>query len=148
VHLVWVAWLFLLTVSWWWFQFRLSSTVWTLGFYLFILFYAALLYLSAALLFPTDLEGYRSFKDYFYQRRRWIFGLMIAIGLTDLADTALKGSVHFANQGVLYPAYAGVALALAIVAVITRNERFHATYAVLMLSGQVAVAITNYNTVR
>lgn len=149
VHLVWVAWLFVFAAFWWWWEFRLSMIqTWTLGLYLFVLFYAVLLYVGSALLFPSDLQGYDGFKHYFYSRRRWIFGIIIATGLADLVDTILKGWEHFASQGLLYPLYVGPFLTLAVAAMITRNERFHGVFAVVAIVGQLVLAVINYNVVQ
>jgi hypothetical protein len=103
VHLLWVAAIFLRAIFWWWFEFRLSRTPeWTFTLYLFVLAYAVLIYLWCALLFPRDLAGYDGFKDYFYSRRSWFFGLLLAGQAIDVADTLLKGLGHFRSLGPSY----------------------------------------------
>ena len=88
VHLLWVAAIFLRAIFWWWFEFRLSKTAeWTFTLYVFVLAYAVLIYLWCALLFPRDLAGYDGFKDYFYSRRGWFFGLLVVGQVVDVADT-------------------------------------------------------------
>ena len=47
---------------------------WTFGIYLFIIAYAVLLFLLAALLFPDSMLDYASYEDFFFSRRRWFFG--------------------------------------------------------------------------
>jgi hypothetical protein len=82
------------------------------------------------LLFPRDLAGYDGFKDYFYSRRRWFFGLLLAGQVIDVADTLLKGMTHFRSLG---PSYLVSIVALSVLLVIamrTRNERFHGALAI------------------
>ena len=131
VHLLWVAATFLRAIFWWWFEFRLSATAeWTFTLYVFVLVYAFLIYLWCALLFPRDLAGYAGFKEYFYSRRRWFFGLGLAGQAIDVADTLLKGMDHFRSLGVAYPVSIIVLSALFLIAMRTRNERFHAAFAI------------------
>ena len=85
------------------------STVaqWTFSLYFFVLAYALLIYLWCALLIPRDLAGYDGYKDYFYSRRSWFFGVGLAAVFADFADTLLKGFDHFASLGWLYVALPG-----------------------------------------
>ena len=146
VHLLWVAGAFFQAVFWWWWEFRLSAnTVWTFQFYLFLLFYAFIIYLRCALLFPSDLEGYDGYKDYFYSRRRWLFGLCLLQVFVDLADTLFKGMDYFLSLGPVYPAAAGAMTLLFTIAAITRNERYHAALAIVLLSYQLLLALSAYN---
>src|SRR5262245_11789257 len=149
VHLCWVIYMFLNTVLWWWWEFRFQEIQeWTLQLYLFVLGYAFLIYLVCALLFPADLEGYDGYKSYFYSRRAWFFGLQ-AVGLSvDLADTLLKGSTYFTSFGLQYPISTISQIGLSIAAAITRNERFHAVFAVCMLVYQVYWALRYFDTVK
>ncbi len=78
VHLVWVSNMFFTAVYWWWWEFQFSVVeTWTLQLYLFVIFYAVLIYLICALLFPSSLESYTGFEDYFLSRRRWLFGGLV-----------------------------------------------------------------------
>ena len=131
VHLLWVAAIFLRAIFWWWFEFELSATPqWTFSLYLFVLGYAVLIYLWCALLFPRDLEGYDGFKDYFYSRRGWFFGLLVVGQAVDVADTLFKGMSHFRSLGPSYLiAIIGLSV-LALIAMRTRNERFHGAFAI------------------
>jgi hypothetical protein len=88
VHLCWVGYLFLIQVFWWWWEFRLGDIeVWTFQLYMFIVFYAVLVFLTSSMLFPDDLEGYDGYRDYFFARRTWFFGLLLLLLLTDVADS-------------------------------------------------------------
>ena len=135
VHLLWVAAIFLRAIFWWWFEFRLSKTAeWTFTLYLFVLAYAVLIYLWCALLFPRDLAGYDGFKDYFYSRRRWFFGLLLAGQGVDVADTLLKGLDHFRSLGSSYPVAIVLMSLLLLIAIRTRSGRFHGAFAIFAVA--------------
>jgi len=129
-HLVWVFVTFLEQIQWWWFEFRLEDVAWTFPLYLFVVSYAVVAYLSCAVLFPTDIDGYDGYWDYFMSRRRWFFALAIAATLIDFADTLLKGAAYFASLGLEYPVVQTAFLLLFGVGIYTRNERFHRVLAV------------------
>ena len=102
VHLAWVASVFLGAIFWWWWEFRLSAQAWNFQLYVFVLLYAVVIYLRAALLFPADLEGYDGFKDYFYSRRGWFLGLSAGQVAIDVIDTLLKGTAYFTSLSLGY----------------------------------------------
>jgi hypothetical protein len=148
VHLIWVAFIFFNTVFWWWWQFSYRGVeTWTFPLYLFVILYAVVMYINCAMLIPADMDGYADFKDFFYSRRRWIFGALIVFLVMDLVDTSLKGSAHFANLGPEYPLRIAGYGALCLAGAITRNQRFHATAALLGIAYQVTWAIRYFATV-
>lgn len=137
VHLMWVAYMFLTAVMWWWTEFRFHTVqVWTFQLYLFVLVYAFLIYLLCAWLFPEQADQHDGFRNYFYSRRNWFFGLLIAYLLIDLVDTSLKGPAHFASLGLEYPIATLSFSLLALVALLIRNERFHGAFALVCFAYQ------------
>ena len=139
VHLLWVAAIFLRAIFWWWFEFELSKTAeWSFTLYLFVLGYAVLIYLWCALLFPRDLAGYEGFKDYFYSRKAWFFGLLLAGQAVDVADTLFKGTAHFRSLGPVYPITIVSLSVLMLIAMLTRNERYHRAFAIFAVVELVA----------
>jgi small basic protein len=139
VHLVWAAWTFLLAIFWWWWEFNLRDTLaWTFQMYLFVLSFAFIIYLTCALLFPSDLDGYDGYKEYFYARRAWFFGILVLGSVADIADSWLKGPAHFASLGPEYFIAKAVTIPLFVAAIFVRNERFQAAFAVAMLAYQVS----------
>jgi hypothetical protein len=148
VHLVWVAGVFLRAIFWWWFEFDLSKIAeWTFALYLFVLAYAVLIYLWCALLFPRDLAGYDGFKGYFYSRRGWFFGLLLAGQAVDVADTLLKGLAHFRSLGPSYPVGIGTVSVLLLIAMRTRSERYHAALAIFAVVYLVAYPWLVFHTI-
>jgi hypothetical protein len=139
VHLVWVAYMFLISVFWWWFEYMLRDVrVWTFAVYMFVLSYAFVTYMTAAVLFPRQMKGYRSYEDYFLSRRRWFFGLVLVATIIDPVDSALKGRAHLASLGVEYWVANLVTVAIVILGVVTLRTRVQAAIAVLMLTYQIS----------
>jgi hypothetical protein len=137
VHLVWVGFMFVQMIFWWWWQFKLTElSVWHFQHYMFLLIYAVLLYLICALLFPSDLDEYSGYEDYFYSRRAWYFGLQTIVGFVDLYDTWLKGADHFFALGMQYYATSVLITALCVFAIFSSSRRYHATLAIAMLTYQ------------
>ena len=148
VHLLWVASIFLRAIFWWWFEFRLSETPeWTFTLYLFVLGYAVLIYLWCVLLFPRDLAGYDGFKNYYYSRRGWFFGLLVAGQAVDVADTLLKGVAHFRSLGPSYVFAIATFSVLMLVAMRTRSERYHAAFAIFAVVYLIAYPLMVFDTV-
>lgn len=66
VHLLWAFYIFLLLTHFWWWEFKLKTTVqeWQFQEYFFIIVFITMYFTLCALLFPDDL------KDYQAQRRQ------------------------------------------------------------------------------
>lgn len=149
VHLLWVGATFLRAIFWWWFEFEFSTVAqWTFSLYFFVLAYALLIYLWCALLIPRDLAGYDGYKDYFYSRRSWFFGVGLATVFADFADTLLKGMDHFVSLGWLYVSLQLMWTTLFVIALRTRNERFHAMFALIGVTALLIYPVTNFDTVQ
>ena len=148
VHLLWVTFMFFQAIFWWWWEFAFETLeTWTFGVYLFVLLYATIIYVLCALLFPSDLDGYSGYEDYFLSRRVWFFGLLAAFFLVDLGDTWLKGPDYFASLGLEYPITSGLYIMFSLVAMIAVHRRFHAGFAVIALAYQVFWAFRQFSTI-
>jgi len=146
VHLMWVTSMFFQAIFFWWWEFALESLEqWTFQIYLFVLFYALLIYMLCALLFPQDLEGYDGYEDYFISRRSWFLGLLAVFFLVDFWDTWLKGADYFASLGLEYVVAQGLIIVGCLVGIATANRRFHALFAVSVLADQVVWAFRYYD---
>lgn len=145
VHLIWAFSTFLYLVHFWWWEFHLNTiSHWNFTAYLFVILYAVLLYLLCALLFPEDLSGYDGFRDYFLSRRQWFFGVLAIAYLLDFVDTWMKGTAHLHALGAEYIVRGVVFVVLCLVAMRTRNERFHGAFAVLGLIYQLSFILRLY----
>src|SRR6185312_1870180 len=144
VHLLWVAHTGLLSVFWWWFEFGLRRTpVWTFQLYAFVLGYAFLIYLICTILFPSKLGPSRDFREYFLSRRRWFFGLLIALLLVDVVDTLLKGMAHFKSLGLEYPISQAAIVLLCAAGIISRRDRVQALIVILAF-GYLVLRVTRF----
>lgn len=144
VHLLWVAHMGLLSVFWWWFEFGLRRTpVWTFQLYAFVLGYAFLIYLICTILFPSGLGERRDFREYFLSRRKWFFGMLIALLIVDVVDTLSKGAAHFASLGLEYPLSQAALVLLCIGGIINRRDRVQAAVAILAF-GYLVLRVTRF----
>lgn len=147
VHLVWVGFMFVQMAFWWWWQFNLVDLpVWQFQNYMFLLIYAVILFLVCALLFPSDLDDYSGFEEYYFSRRKWFFGLFGTSFLIDLYDTWLKGAEHFSSLGPQYLFLVGSFVTFSVVAIMTRWRLFHAIFAISALMYQLYFAFQFWGT--
>jgi hypothetical protein len=148
VHLAWTASVLLMLVHFWWWEFGLYGiSEWTFGAYLFILSYAVLLFLLAALLFPDSMLDYKSYEDFFISRRVWFFGVLACIYVSDVIDTLIKGEEHFARFATEYLIRTPVLVALSIAAAWTPNRWFHIAFVVVTLVYQISWILRLFDTI-
>jgi hypothetical protein len=149
VHLLWIVLMFHNALFWWWWEFGLSRMGrWTFELYVFLLYFAVLLYVICAILVPASLGGYADYRAYYYSRRRWLFGLLLVFSLLDLVDSATKGWDHLKALG--WPYFLSVAIrsALIVVAFKSRNERVHAVIVILFIANLLLLAFLNFHTMQ
>jgi hypothetical protein len=145
IHVSWVLWTLISVVTFWWWEFRLSSLPsWSFSSYIFVISYCSLYFVLAALIFPDDVtlsgDGY---DDYLIERRYWFFGLIAAITLMDLIDTSLKGSERWEALGIAYPIKTAVMLVIAGLGMILVKKRAHLVLALIAL-----IYLTCYYTIQ
>jgi hypothetical protein len=129
VHLGWVASMFLFIIHFWWWEYRLQSlAVISFGVYLFLISFCCLFFFLCVLIFPTTIEDYGGYEEYFISRRRWFFGMLAVTYVVDFLDTLLKGKAYLAALGWEYPARNAVYIVLCIMGAWTANRRFHAVF--------------------
>jgi hypothetical protein len=146
VHILWALIVLIASIHFWWWEFGLTAvTSWRFELFLFVLFYAFLFALMANILFPDDLEEYEGYRDYFLSRRGWFFGLLIVSMIADWFDTAIKGHAYLTSFGVEYPVRIVLTIVLALVAMRTRNPRFHLAFALFYLAYYVSWIIRVYD---
>ena len=147
IHLVWAAYMFLILIFFWWWEFKFNTLeTWTFDLYLFIVMYAVVLYLTVVVLFPRDLPEGGDFKRYYYDRRAWFFGLLIAQNAMDFIDSAAKGTDHLMTLGPEYWSWLVITTLLYLAAIRWTNERFHGFLAVASLVYMVSWALRMYET--
>lgn len=144
VHLLWTASIFLSVVHFWWWEFRLDHVEWRFLLYLFVIFYAGLLFSLAALLLPEDMSDYADYRTYFLSRRKWFFGILALVYVVDVADTLMKGSDYLQSLGPEYFAQAAAYLILSLVAIAVTDRRFQMAFVCLNLVYQISFILRFY----
>ena len=92
IHLLWALSVLVELVLFWWWEFALYEiSDWSFGIFAFLIGYAVLLFLMAALLFPDNIDDYDGYEDFFLRRRHWFFGVVALTFLFDIVDTLIKG---------------------------------------------------------
>lgn len=134
VHLGWVAFMFIFLVHFWWWEHRLHALpVLDFAAFLFLIVFCALFFFLCALLFPTSMQDYDGYEHYFLSRRKWFFGFLAGLLITDLVDTALKGRDYFLSLGIEYPIRTALYIVLGLIAAATANRRYHAAFVIFAL---------------
>lgn len=129
-HLLWTAFMLLAVVHFWWFELGLARVgTWSFGIYLLVIGYAALHFFTVVVLYPDQIDDYDGWAGYFHARQGWFFGLLAALLLVDLVDSALKGHGHLANLGRFYPLRQVVLAGACVAAACIRDRRFHLVFA-------------------
>jgi hypothetical protein len=149
VHLLWIALMFHNALFWWWWEFGLTSIhQWTFELYVFVLYFAVLLYLICAILVPASLGGYADYRAYFFSRRRWLFGLLLVFSLFDFVDSAAKGWAHLAALGWPYFTTVVVRSALLVAAMKSRNEKLHGLIVIIFIGQILLLAFRSFHTMQ
>ena len=134
VHLIWTAYFFINIVMFWWWEFRLVEAKWSLTLYLVLIIYATLFFFVSIVIQPGKLDGASSYKEYYYSRRRWIFGLLIALVLWDFVDTYSKGFATIQGFETEYLLMQSSILIAACVAIVSTKERYHEIFSVVLVT--------------
>lgn len=148
IHLLWAGSILIELVFFWWWEFALFQLDnWTFSVFLFIISYAIVLFMLAALLFPDQLSEYDGYEDFFLKRRHWFFGLFATTFVMDVIDSWLKGPDHWARFGVEYYIQVPIGLLLCAIAIWTTNRRYHLGFVIVHLAYQAAWIGRLFNTV-
>jgi hypothetical protein len=149
VHLLWIFLMFHNALFWWWWEFGLAGIHrWTFELYVFVLYFAVLLYLICAILVPSTLGSYADYRAYYFSRRRWLFGLLFAFSLFDFVDSATKGWAHLQSLG--WPYYTSVTIRslLLLVAMKSRSEKVHAVIVIAFIANLALLAFLSFHTMQ
>lgn len=137
IHLLWIGSILVELILFWWWEFALFKLEhWTFGIALFLIFYAVVLFLLAALLSPDNISEYSGYEDFFLKRRRWFFGLFGATFVLDTIDTMIKGGNRWAEIDVGYVIQVPFGLVLCAIAISTRARSVHLTAVLVHIAYQ------------
>lgn len=145
IHMAWALFVFLYLLHFWWWEFRLSYVAaWSFNVYFFITLYALFLYLLCAFTFSISAAGYPSYRDYFYSRRHWFFGVLAMVFVVDLLDTWIKGAEYFHSFGIEYPLRNISHILLCLLAIIIKSPKFHGTLVIVVLTYQISWIVRQF----
>ena len=146
VHMLWVAFMVILLLHFWWWEFALNRIgQWHFGSFAFVIGYSAVLYLLCAILFPDDIAEYAGYRDYFMSRRRWFFGVLALTFLLDVVDTRLKGVDYLHAKPAEYFVRAAAGVLVCLLAMKTGNQRLHWVLVIGMLAYEVSWILRFYD---
>ncbi len=144
-HFLWAVFILVFVTHFWWFQFGLSEIKqWEYPEYAFVISYAALIFFISSLLFPDQMGEYSGFEEYFHSRARWFYGLLAALFLVDMVDSAMKGYAHFQSLGAMYPARQLVLAGLALVGMFLRHRFYHIGFGIFAIALQIWQIYSRY----
>ena len=106
------------------------------------------MYLASLLLFPRegDVDLTVDYKTHYYANHRAFFILFALFTPVDIADSLLKGIPHFLGLGPQYFISSILYLAGLVTAAITRNERYHQSYAIFFLIQTIVISFAIFHT--
>jgi hypothetical protein len=134
VHLLWTLNVFLFLVLNWWILFRWQGQQeWNFFLFSFLLLSPTIAFLLSVILYPDISNEKIDYKQHFYTNHRWFFSLAALLPLIDVVDTLLKGYSHFLAQGPLYIITIILIFSLSLLAALTKNEKYHKSFAVFFL---------------
>jgi hypothetical protein len=146
VHTLWMVNVLLTMIITWWVQYRWRNvTHWTLRLFLWLLVAPLILYLVAALLFPTNQDEVvvTNWREHYYANNQKIFALFGLTFAIDLVATLLKGLTHFLSLGPLYYGSMLMHITLCAIAATTKSPRYHGFFAVFFLIYNLAMVGSN-----
>jgi hypothetical protein len=122
-HFLWTVTTFMTLILFWWIQLWMNSVEeWNSYLYAFLVLYSVLLYLQCVIITPPDSPEGLDLRQYFFSKRKWFFGVVLAGCLMDVVDGLIKEH----DTG-----YQFVFVPLVVVALLTKNPKYHAFLAII-----------------
>jgi hypothetical protein len=124
VHIVWTFNVIIYVLGIWWgmFWWRGLQEL-TVQWFFFLIVYAILQFMWAAMLYPPEFSRGMDFQNYFLSNKYWFFGIQLAVILIDIPETLVKGARHLRAVPKEYPIFISVLLAISVVALLSSKRR-------------------------
>lgn len=131
LHVVWCGMVLYTLTGFWWFSLDWrSQQVWTQPLFFFLVGFAMLTYVLAAIAMPGDPAVGMDYKAYFCRIRARLFGLWALWSAVNAIDGVLKGAERQPiGLGIEFWSVQGLFVAGFLVAACTPNERFQKAWA-------------------
>ena len=127
VHIVWTfnVIIYVLGIWWgmfWWRGLQELNVQW----FFFLIAYAVLQFMWAAMLYPPEFSRGMDFQKYFLSNKYWFFGIQLAVVLIDIPETLVKGAWHLRAVPKEYPFFISALLAISVVALLSSKRQVQA----------------------
>ena len=134
VHALWLVQKQLNHAFYWWgfLSFR-EGVAWTVASFLWMLIVPALLFLQATALATTNPSGIASWREHFFDIRRWFFSVDIVLILHSVVTSSLLRGVPLLHP---FRALQAAGLTISIVGAASASPRLHAAIAPMALALQ------------
>jgi len=134
VHIVWAFNVVLFVLAIWWGMYWWKGLQdWSAEWFFFIAGYAVAIFMWSYVLFPAEFASGVDFKNYFYENRRWFFGIQTVVFLMDIPETLQKSVLHLRPVPAVYPYVISGFLLISCIGWITANRRVHGVLCVIWL---------------
>ena len=91
------------------------------------------------------MDRYTDQEEYFFSRKAWFYGLLAAIFLVDVGDSAIKGQAHLQALGLEYLLRQIAMITLSLIAIFVRWRPYHAAFASAGILHQVWWALRQFD---
>ncbi len=145
IHLLWTFYIFIYMISFWWFEYKYSTLHdLTFSIYLFMIFYAVLLFFLAVINMPQHFP--ENFKTYFFSSRQWFYIAVISTNFIDIFDSVLKGRENLSSLGIDYVVFMSITFVLLILGMINKKVLVQAIVVIFMNLSQLWFLLSNFRT--
>lgn len=142
VHVVWTLNVIIWVLAIWWGMFWWRGLqAWTIEWFYFLVVYAILQFMWAAMLFPPEVTGHLDCEEHFFANRHWFFGLQLAVILMDIPETLVKGTAKLRAVPDQYVFLIVTLLSITLVALLSKTRRVHAVLSVLFLAAMLGYVL-------
>jgi hypothetical protein len=124
VHIVWTFNVIIYVLGIWWgmFWWRGLQEM-TVQWFFFLIVYAILQFMWAAMLYPPEFSRGMDFQNYFLSNKYWFFGIQLAVVLMDIPETLVKGVEHLRPVPKEYPFLISALFVISVVALLSSKRR-------------------------
>jgi hypothetical protein len=134
VHIIWTINVVLFVLAVWWGMYWWKGLDdWTFGWFAFISGYAIAIFMLAYLLYPAEFPAGVDFEAFFFDNRRWFFGIQMLVVLWDIPETLQKAALHLRPIPVQYGYLIAGLLLVSFVGLITDKRSVHAVISIAWL---------------
>lgn len=145
IHLLWTFYIFIYMISFWWFEYKYSTVnELTFTIYLFMIFYAVILFFLAVINMPQHFP--EDFRAYYFSSRKWFFIALIATNTIDVFDSLLKGKENLHSLGPEYGIFMSITYILLIFGITNRKVLIQAIVVIFMNLSQLWFLLSNFKT--